>query len=80
MKIEFKIGKKKFEFIQTKRNVKIWLVGSDAVMKEWNLDEREPVIASFGRKLAYFAEFWNGVIEHVNNVKAVVSEIKEVKK
>ena len=72
MKIEFKDGKKKFEFVQTKRNVKIWLVGEDQVpvMKEWNLDEMEPMLSASDRKLVYFAEFWNGVLEYVNNVKA----------
>ena len=72
MKIEFKIGKKKHSFVQTKRNVKIWLVGEDQVpvMKEWNLDEMEPMLSASDRKLVYFAEFWNGVLEYVNNVKA----------
>lgn len=72
MKIEFKIGRKKFSFTPTKRNVKIWQTASEAVMKEWNLDEREPMISVSDRKLIYFAEFWNGVIEHVNNVKAKI--------
>ena len=71
MKLEVKIGKKKYYFMQTKRNVKVWEVDGKPVMKEWNLDEREPVLTSSGRKLIYFAEFWNGVLEYVNaaNVK-----------
>ena len=72
VKIEFKIGKKKYRCQQTKRNVKIWLTGEDQVpvMKEWDLDEMEPMLPNPVRKLVYFAEFWNGVLEYVNNVKA----------
>ena len=42
-------------------------------MKEWNLDEREPVLTSAGCILVYSAEFWNGVIEHVNRAKVKAS-------
>ena len=73
MKLELKIGRKQFSFRQTKRNVKIWQVGDTAVMKEWNLDEREPVLTSAGCILVYSAEFWNGVIEHVNRAKVKAS-------
>ena len=69
MKLEMKLGRKKHVFVQTKRCVKIWDVNGEPVMKEWNLDEREPMVTAMNRKLVYYAEFWNVVIEHVNNAK-----------
>lgn len=73
MKLELKIGKKAFKFRQTKRNVKIWQVGDSAAMREWNSDEQEPVLTAAGSILVYRAEFWNGIIEHVNSAKVKAS-------
>ena len=72
VKLKLKLGDKKFEFVQTKRDVKIWDVDGEAVMREWNLDEPEPELSANGKRLVYHAEFWNGVVVHVNlaDVKA----------
>jgi len=73
MKLEGKYKKKKFSFDITKRNVKLWSVGDgQLVFKEWNLNEREPRPAENLKSLLYHAELWNGVLVHVNNIKAKV--------
>ena len=74
MKLEGHIKKKKFVFPVTKRNVKVWLVNEKPVFKEWNLNEMEPRPVENIKSLLYYAEFWNGVIVHVDNIKSKVIE------
>lgn len=72
-KLSLKLGEKKFKFTVTKRDVKIWDVNGEAVMKEWNSDELEPELSVNGKKLIYRAEFWNGIVEHLNTADVKVA-------
>lgn len=74
LKLKGKYKRKKFSFNISKRNVKLWAVGSNEELRfvEWNLDEGEPWPDENDAVLLYYGEFWNGPFEHVNNIKAKV--------
>lgn len=67
---------KKHFFKITKRNVKVYKVGNDYKFIEYNFGEREPKLPYNNIELVYYAEMYNGVLEHINLINAKIIEIE----
>lgn len=73
MILEFKNGKKKIKYTIEKRNVKVYKIGDDYRLVQYNFGESE-IKFPFHTELVYYAEFYNGVIEHLNAINAEVKD------
>lgn len=74
MQITFKIGKKKHTFPIEKRNVKIYKIGKEYKVIQYNFGDNEIIFPYNNVELVFYAEMYNGCIEHINLIKAEVTE------
>lgn len=58
----------------TKRNIKVYRIGNRYSIAQYNLDENEIIFPYNNVELVYYAEIYNGVIVHLNNIDAEVIE------
>ena len=77
MKLEFKNGRKKISFDIEKRNVKVYKVGDEYKLVQYNFGEREMKFPYNNVELVYYAEMYNGGIEHLNKINAVLKGDEE---